>query len=431
MMVRSARSITITMIVVLSCTLALSSSCIMQGGAVEDEMVLAMGGEVEVKKFYFPGLTIEIDEIVEDYEEKDFKLEGELGYYQIIRLVEERGETYHFRIKAGGGMHSQIEYHVIGDVISEGEHNLEDNYSREKREMTGSGQIHITHDLFVDAIFYKENLTLHSADLTSRWDYRGEFQGTNVSFLESDGQNISLYYEDIDITLNGNKMLSLYFEFHEALDVFHLDLEGEANITTAAYASLEGMYGGVLNIRGLPELEEQKLLDTYDSTEFPIYWEDRDIDLEGAHDGIIEPTEVQVQLQLNVSSEETMILEDGREYDVRPSNFHFEIVGVEEITSIYGKWWYSPDRGFIVAQEIGSTHTRDNLFYVTDSDSITMMPVTEEVAEERMKELQHIPPLSTVEALFRAPIVYVIMGILLAVGLIVYYKKYLKKTKDK
>ncbi|MFO8110853.1 MAG: hypothetical protein R6U17_10105 [Thermoplasmata archaeon] len=421
MMVRRAQFSLITIIVVLISTLVLSSSGISQDHVMEEGDVWAMGGETHVDEFFFPGLTLDFDDIVKGYEHKDIFLEDEAGYYQVIRLVEVDEEGYKFKITAGGGIHSKIDHHVVGDVMSPGEHH-EDNFTVERKELTGEGEAHFTHDLNMDAVFDK-NLSLLSLEIYSQWNYRGRYKGTNVSFLEYHDDNASVYYEDVDLRFNGNKMYSLYFELHEPLDVFNMDLEDEARISSNVSAILEGYRGGVLNVRGLPEEEEKKILNTFNSTEFPVYWEDI------ANDGIIEETEVQVLSEFSVGGWESIKLEDDRNVQARPTEFFFEISNVDRLPSIYGTWWYSPESGFVVSQEISSTDILANMIDVTGEETIRMMPTSEETASQGMRDLQYIPPLTPVDTLLKAPYAYVIMLVLITVALIAYYHRYYKRDK--
>lgn len=391
----------------------------------------AMGDEAEVVNFFFPGMNVDLDDFVDSYTHKEHEIEGEAGYYQIIHTVAVEEDTYHLRVQGGGGVHSTIEYHAEGDAIAEGVHDMESDYPLERRIMAGEGHIHYTNELTMDMFFYKSNMTLHSIEITSKWNYRGRFQATNASFFEEDGTDLSIYYEDVDVYLNGNRMLSLFFEFDEALDLLSKDEESETNFTKTTSAVMEGVYGGVFNIRGLPESQEQKMLDEHDAIEFPIYWEDSDLDLEGSHDGIIEETEVSVHTEFDIGTWEPMELADERRVDVRPSDYLMYIVDVEDLPALYGTWWYSPDLNFFVAHEMGGTYASKIFVQATGSETIEMMPVCDELAAQRMKELQHIPPLSSTEALFRPPYVYLIMGTLLAAVLMIYYRKRWKKKQDK
>ncbi len=414
--------------VVVGLTSLFLSTDIVQGVVTEEGSIVAMGGEAEVERFHFPYIMTDFEDIMESYEYMSYELEGEAGYYQIARLAEKGDETYRFNVHAGGGIHTEIEYHIIGDLLIEGEYGESDERSFRHKELEGGGRMYITHDITLDATFYNKNDTLKEVDIVSRWGYRGKFSGVNVAFYESEGRDISLSYHDVDVTLNGFKTVVLYLEFHEAPDLFNLGEIG-TNITHYTPASMEGIYEGELNIRGLPDDEEEKILRAYNLTDFPIRWEDLDTDLKGPHLGVIEETDISIYSQFNYSSLESMTLEDGRSYDVRPIDFHLGIEETEEIGDIYGRWWYSSQHGFIVAADMGCTYISDELSYVIGKETINMEPMDEAEALRRMRELQNIPPLSPIETMIKPPWAYLIMAALLTVALTVYFYRY-KKRKD-
>jgi len=59
-----------------------------------------------------------------------------------------------------------------------------------------------------------------------------------------------------------------------------------------------------------------------------------------------------------------------------------------------------------------------------------MKPMDEELARDRMKDLQYIPPMTMIEAILRPPYAYVVMGALTAVALTIYIYRYKKRKSN-
>ncbi len=390
---------------------------------------VAMGGEAEVEEFYFPYITTDFSSIMDGYEYMNYELEGEVGYYQVVRLVDVSEKTYRFNIQAGGGMHAEIRYHILGDLLAQGSYGEGDTRSFETKELEVRGRMHVTHDISLDAVFYQENRTLKEVTLQSRMSYRGRFAGVNLAFYERDGRDISISYHDTDVSLDGFRSIYLFFDLHETLDPFYFDGVLGTEVIRDTSASMWGIYEGELYFRGLPSEVEEEVLDSYNVTRFPVRWEDLDTDLKGAHPGIIDRTTVNIRSRFNHSSFENLTLDDRVSYDVRVADFRLGIEDTEEIDDIYGRWWYSSEHGFIVAMDIGSECLWDELGYVTGREHISMEPMDEAEALHRMREFQDIPPMSPIEVLIRPPWAYVIMVAVIGIALVVYFYRY-NKNKD-
>ncbi len=418
--------VTVCTVVLIMCFASLVPVAVTGDRELSRGDVWAMGGEMEVEQFFFPGMDIDPERVVTEYHIREYGFQSEAGYYQMIRFVDEDEDLYRFSIQGAGGIHSELEYHMVGEVLSPGVQDPDDP-SVEKRELSGKGQVHYTHELSVDAFFYREDLSLKSIDIYARWNFRGDFRGSNVSFTEYQDDELTIGYEDVDASFSGNRMYSLYLELNEPLEIFPMDENGTKTESTV-FAVLEGNYGGYLNIKGLPETDLEKVLENFHGNEFPIYWED--MEWADAHDGIIEKGEVMLFSELEPGEWEPIRLETNEVVEALPLTFNFQILGMDVLPSLSGIWWYSPDRGFIVAQEMDVMYPLKDVVDVEDWGHVNMLPVTERVAEERMKELRYIPPLTTAETLMRAPYAHLIMLVTVVIGLF-FYHRHRKKNRDK
>ncbi len=428
--VRYYRCGVVAMAIVIAISSLFLAADMTQGEVMEEGQIIAAGGEMDINEFYFPYLNTDFTDLLERPEYISYSMDGEVGYYKISTLTSIDDQFYRYRVDAGGGMHAEIEYDIIGEVLAQGDYREGDEHIYERRQLEGKGEFHATNELTIDATFFRGNNTLKEVDIYSRSNYRGKFNGVNASFIHGCGQNISISYHDVDIRIDGYRTLILYFEFIDALDLFNIEGEIGEEVVHETPAYMEGIYEGDLNIRGLPEEEEAKILDEYDVEDFPIRWEDLDTELKGDDPGFIENRRVNIISNFNSSYPMDMELADGMTYDVHPMDFYLRIEGIDEISSLYGNWYYSPDHGLIVAGDIGSTLVATELEQITGQELIRMRPMDEDVARDRMKDLQYIPPMTMIEAILRPPYAYVVMGALTAIALTIYIYRYKKRKSN-
>lgn len=419
------------MIVVIALLSSVILTGVSQGEYMAEGTTIAMGGELEIKEFYFPCLFTRFEDILREPYQGTQELEGEVGYYAMIDLLESYEETRRFEVTAGGGIHLHLEHSLKGEVPVEGSYADQEDIPYEVRLLEGKGDIHITHSLSMDLIFYNRNHTLKGANIISQWDMRGKYSGTNAIFIEDGNDTLSISYHDVDLDLRSKRTVVLYIDFIEAMDIFNLRGEMGAVVQSQYSARIEGAYEGFLDIKGLPDSELNALLDHHGVTELPVRWEDKDTELKGEQLGVIDERYVTVDLIMESISLDEMELADGETYGVRSMDISLSIPEIDEFSTISGRWWYSDLHGTIVSAHMSCTYIDEELKKVTHEDSISMEPVEDAYARERMRHLKNIPPMTPLETLLRPPWAYVILIVLFSTALLVHMYKQKKKDRPR
>lgn len=385
--------------------------------------VWSAGFEDDIKNFNFPGVELDIEESMKHFEEIQYEIDGEGGYYTVMEVLEKDEDHFQLNIKGGGGVHVTMSTYIEGEFITEGTYHQPFDPPVEDMIIDVKGNIHLVNSFSGTMVVEKRNLTIESFDYYSHWRMRGRLEGENITFHNFTDDIQTYRYEDVDITFQNSSIHSINVDFLAPLNLIDIPPETDQNWSMEVPVDIEGAYGGRLYYLGLPEHRAEEILGDHGADKFPIYFDEVETGREYAHDGVIEQVEKVLYLR---GAESDPNITTPHEEDIFVINCSVDMGYDPEMTF---KLYLDEEANTILAHEWLTFPYHEFVKEGMSMESFHLRPVPEEIARERMDELNKLP-YTPVEMLINPPYAYYLMFTLLGIAIAIYaYKKLYRDPK--
>ncbi|MDH7508002.1 MAG: hypothetical protein QHH00_01205 [Methanomassiliicoccales archaeon] len=245
-----------------------------------------------------------------------FDVEGTGGFWVLWEVTDVTNTEYLVTIKVGAKMASELHIAVEGSLPSAGTYDVGNPAIWILSGMPGVPKQHKEISLDFDedfAIFSMGELTLDKETLaikTIDWQIKSssiiDLEAKNIPSLEAEGSNVTISYDNYDISVRFNLNANIDIEFGPYLDIYQFPFDTGDSWSVDSTAVVSGTIDGFLDIQGLPdEVEEEifseEFVERTGIADFPIEFdkltiEDGDVNI---HDGVIESFEVPIHLELH------------------------------------------------------------------------------------------------------------------------------------
>lgn len=315
------RITTISILVTLACILSISVPSVVSAQAEAPEWQKgdkwAIGSEYDLT----PALQ-DVQSNLEDFLSgadvtlTRFDVEGTGASWLLWEVNDVTDSEYKVTIRTGAKMAAELHVAVEGQLPAAGTYDVGNTVIWLLSGMPGvpKQQKEINLDFDEDfAIFSRGELTLEKDTLAIKsinWQIKSssiiDFDARNIPSLETGDNNVTISYNNYDVSVRFNLNANFDVEFEPYLDVYQFPFDVGDRWSVDSTAVVSGTVDGFLDIQGLPDdvkgkIFSEEFIEETGITDFPIEFDKIAIENEdfNLHNGIIESFEIPIHLDLH------------------------------------------------------------------------------------------------------------------------------------